>query len=173
MSAFLEDPVERWLYPEIENYQAYFPRFLAALGGAAFAHGTAWHLDGFSGVALWLPPGVEPDGDVIAALFRESVASEKLAAVFSVMDEMGAAHPRHPHWYLPWFGVDSAMQGKGLGGRLMAGCLQTIDNDHLPAYLETPNPRNISFYERHGFEIVGVTKPGACPPVTFMVRAAR
>jgi len=48
-----------------------------------------------------------------------------------------------------------------------------VDEDHLPAYLESPNPRNISFYERHGFEVTGQAQAGACPPIVFMLRAAR
>lgn len=86
---------------------------------------------------------------------------------------MDAAHPAYPHWYLPWFGVDAALQGRGFGGQLMKSCLHVVDADHLPAYLETPNPRSISFYERHGFEVTGEAQAGACQPVTFMLRAAR
>ena len=55
----------------------------------------------------------------------------------------------------------------------MKPCLQIVDATHLPAYLETPNPRNISFYQRHGFEVTGEAQAGACPPITFMLRAAR
>jgi hypothetical protein len=43
----------------------------------------------------------------------------------------------------------------------------------VPAFLETPNPRTIPFYERHGFEVTSVAQAGACPPVTSMLRAAR
>jgi hypothetical protein len=86
---------------------------------------------------------------------------------------MDAAHPTYPHWYLPWFGVDSVKQGKGTGGKLMERCLvETADADHLPAYLETPNPRSISFYERHGFKATGSAPVGGCPPITFMPRSA-
>ena len=53
--AFAADPVERWLYPEPRQYLLYFPRFLAAFGGRAFAGQTVWSL-GESAVALWLPP---------------------------------------------------------------------------------------------------------------------
>jgi GNAT superfamily N-acetyltransferase len=49
-----------------------------------------------------------------------------------------------PHWYLPLIGVDPAHQGKGHGDALMAYALQQCDRDHLPAYLESTNPRNIS-----------------------------
>ncbi len=55
----------------------------------------------------------------------------------------------------------------------MKPCLETVDGTHMPAYLETPNPRTIIFYERHGFEVTGEAQAGTSPPVTFMLRAAR
>jgi GNAT superfamily N-acetyltransferase len=126
----------------------------------------------FSAVALWLPPHVEPDGDAIVATLTESVAPGQHEDMLSVLGQMDEAHPRFPHWYLPWFGVDGAMQGRGLGGELMKHCLRIVDEDHQPAYLETPNPRTISFYVRHGFVVTGEARSGACPPVVSMLRAA-
>lgn len=171
-SAFTDDPVERWLYPESEQYRTHFPKFLAAFGGPAFDERTVWSLGGAAAVALWLPPGAEPDGDAIGAVLTETVAPDKLDDVFAVLEQMGAAHPTQPHWYLPWLGVDPSRQGMGLGGGLMAHCLEIVDRDRLPAYLETPNPRTISFYRRHGFEVTGSAQAGACPPITFMWRGA-
>jgi ribosomal protein S18 acetylase RimI-like enzyme len=171
--AFTADPVIRWLYPEARQYLKDFPGFLAAFGGKAFAEGTAWQLGAFSAVALWLPPRVDPDGDAIVAVLTETVAPEQHEDTFSVLGLMDDAHPRFPHWYLAWFGVDAALQGRGLGGELMEHCLRIVDKDHLPAYLDSPNPRNISFYERHGFEVTGTAQAGACPPVVSMLRAAR
>jgi GNAT superfamily N-acetyltransferase len=173
VSAFRDDPVERWLYPEQHQYLEHFPEFLAAFGGEAFVERTVWRLGEFSAVALWLPPGAEPDGGAITTVLTESVSSEKHGDTFSVLQQMDVAHPTYPHWYLPWFGVDAALQGRGLGGQLLKACLEVVDESHLPAYLETPNPRNLSFYERHGFGVAGRAQAGACPPVTFMLRASR
>jgi ribosomal protein S18 acetylase RimI-like enzyme len=171
--AFAGDPVERWLYPEAHEYLRWFPAFLAAFGGRAFSEKTVWRLDDFSAVALWLPPGAEADGEAVAAVLTESVAPAKHDDVFSVAGQMDEAHPTFPHWYLPWFGVDPALQGVGLGGELMEQCLRIVDQDHLPVYLETPNPRSLPFYKRQGFEVTGNAQAGACPPITFMLRAAR
>lgn len=171
--AFAADPVDRWLYPESQRYLSSFPKFLAAFGGRAFAEQTVWSLDAFSAVALWLPPGTEPDGDAITTTLAETVSPEQHDDMFAVLGQMEAAHPAYPHWYLPWFGVDAVLQGRGLGGQLMKPCLQIVDATHLPAYLETPNPRAISFYRRHGFEVTGQAQAGACPPITFMLRTAR
>jgi ribosomal protein S18 acetylase RimI-like enzyme len=171
--AFAADPVERWLYPEPGQYLECFPRFLAAFGGRAFDAQAVWRLGGFSAIALWLPPGIEADGDAITAVLADSVSSDKHADMFAVLSQMEAAHPSYPHWYLPWFGVDTALQGRGLGGELMKPCLARVDDSHLPAYLETPNPRTIAFYQRAGFEVTGEAQAGDCPPVTFMLRAPR
>jgi ribosomal protein S18 acetylase RimI-like enzyme len=171
--AFAADPVERWLYPEPRQYLSAFPRFLAAFGGRAFVGQTVWSLGEFAAVALWLPPGTEADGDAITTSLAETVAPDKHDDMFAVLGQMDAAHPGYPHWYLPWFAVDTALQGRGLGSQLMEPCLQVVDATHQPAYLETPNPRTISFYQRHGFEVTGEAHAGTCPPVTFMLRAAR
>jgi ribosomal protein S18 acetylase RimI-like enzyme len=171
--AFAADPVERWLYPEARQYLTHFPAFLAAFGGTAFTHETVWQLGEFSAVAMWLPPRVDLDGDAIVAVLTETVPPAKHEDTFSVLSQMDHAHPRFPHWYLAWFGVDGAVQGRGLGGELMKHCLAIVDEDHLPVYLDTPNPRSISFYQRYGFEVTGQAQAGACPPIVSMLRAAR
>jgi ribosomal protein S18 acetylase RimI-like enzyme len=172
LSAFTNDPVERWLYPDDYSYLAHFPRFLAALGGKAFGDATAWSVGDCDGVALWLRPGTEPDGDAIGQVLTETVSVDKHDEMFAVLDQMDEHHPSTQHWYLPWFGVGDSLQGRGVGGELMGHCLEIVGQGQLPAYLESPNPRNISFYERHGFVVVGQTQASTCPPITFMSRAA-
>jgi|SRR5215212_1219142 len=173
VSAFTADPVIRWMYPDSNGYLTHFPAFLRAFGGKAFVAGTVWRLGEFRAVALWFPPQEEPDGDAVVAEIANSVAANQQSDLLAVIEQMGSAHPTYPHWYLPWFGVEGGQQGQGLGGELMRNCLGFVDRDHLPAYLESPNPRNITFYERHGFEVVGISQAGACPPVHSMLRSAR
>src|SRR5262249_15584787 len=99
--AFAADPVERWLYPEPQQYLSHFPRFLAAFGGRAFAERTVWSLGEFCAVALWLPPGTEADGDAITTLLTETVAADKHDDTFAVLGQMETAHPGYPHWPRP------------------------------------------------------------------------
>jgi GNAT superfamily N-acetyltransferase len=173
VSAFAADPVERWLYPDDEEYERHFPRFVAAFGGRAFEGGTAWGLDGAGAVALWLAPGTEPGAYAVARALGETVAPEKQEELFAVLEQMGKAHPVEPHWYLPWLAVEAVRQGGGLGGRLLAYCLAIVDESGLPAFLDTPNPRNVGFYEHHGFVVVAVTESPNCPPLTSMLRDTR
>lgn len=170
LSAFRADPVERWLYPDEKDYDDYFPRFLTAFGGEAFAHDTVWRLDDFAAVAMWLPPGVEPDGDEVVRVLMATVDEARHSDTMAAIQQMDAAHPRSPHWYLPWLGVDAKVQGTGLGRTLMARSLEAVDDSGLPAYLETPNPLTIPFYERHGFRVTGFTRTEDCPRITFMLR---
>jgi hypothetical protein len=50
--AFSADPPARWLYPDPQQYSVNFPNFVRAFGGQAFEQGSAYSIDGCSGVAL-------------------------------------------------------------------------------------------------------------------------
>jgi len=173
VSAFEDDPVERWLYPDQAQYRRHFPAFIAAFGGAAFHDQTVWRLGDFDAVAFWFGPGREPDGEAVVQVLVETTSDDLHADSFVTLEQMAEGHPTEPHWYLPWFGVDGELQGRGLGTHLMRNCLEIVDASGLPAYLETPNPRTVPFYERAGFRVTTVAQAGACPPITLMQRAAR
>ena len=146
---------------------------MLAFGGAAFDQETVWQLGGHAAVAMWMPPGIEPDGDATVAMFEASVGGDRIGDLLTVFAQMDAAHPSYPLWYLPWLGVDSAVQGQGLGSALLKPCLEIVDSRHLPAYLDSTNPRNVPFYERHGFKVTGRWQAGSSPPIISMLRAAR
>ena len=171
--AFASDPVVRWLYPEPSQYLMHFDPFLKAFGGTAFAGNTAWRLGDFAAAAMWLAPGVGLDDDAIVTHFETTVSPEKHEDLWATLDQMDDAHPKDRHWYLAWAGVDAAMQGQGLGSELLGLCLEIVDQDHVPAYLDNTNPRNIAFYERHGFKVIGESQAGMCPPLFPMLREAR
>ena len=99
VAAFADDPVERWLFPDRDDYVAHFPDLVAALGGRAFDHGTAWGLADLAAVALWLPPGTGPDAEAIGRSLGETVAVHKHDDLFSVLEQMDERHPTSAHWY--------------------------------------------------------------------------
>jgi GNAT superfamily N-acetyltransferase len=171
--AFSADPVARWLWPDQQQYLSHAPSFMKAFGGKAFTHGSAYHVDGYRGAALWLLPGVHFDEDAVVALLQRSMAENSQKDGFALFEQMGRYHPDEPHWYLPLMGVDPLYQGKGLGSALMKEALAKCDNDSRPAYLESSNPKNIPLYKRHGFELLGTIQVGASPPVFPMLRKPR
>lgn len=171
--AFASDPAVRWMYPDAHQFRIFFPRFARAFGGKAFALGTAQCIAGFRGTALWLPPGVTPDDEVLTPLLEETVQPGLLPEVCAVLEQMGALHPAAPHWYLPLIGVDPLHQSQGLGSVLLGMMLATCDREGMPAYLEATNPRNVPFYERHGFEVRGEIQAGTSPTFLAMTRDPR
>ena len=171
--AFSADPAARRMFPDPTQYLRHFPKFVKAFGGKAFDHGTAYHIDGFLGAALWLPPDVHPDDEPLAALIEETVAEPVRQEVFAVVDQMANYHPREPHWYLPLMGVDPTCQGKGLGSALMRHALSRCDRERKLAYLESSNAKNIPLYEREGFERIGTIQAGTWSPLYPMVRTPR
>jgi hypothetical protein len=54
----------------------------------------------------------------------------------------------------------------------MKHALKRCDADRIPAYLENSNPRNTPFYERFGFEPLGVIKAGSIPEIVPMFEKA-
>src|SRR4051794_544091 len=71
--AFSNDPVLRWVLPDANQYLTYWPQFVKAFAGGAFASGTADSIDDCGGVALWLPPDVEADDEAMGEVAAEAV----------------------------------------------------------------------------------------------------
>lgn len=171
--AFSTDPAARWTWPDPNQYLMHFPSFVRVFGGNAFAHESAYYVDGYAGAALWLPPEVRHDEDALSTLLQRTGSAQVQKDGAAVFERMGRYHPGEPHWYLPFIGVDPFHQGKGYGAALMQHALLPCDRDHALAYLESSNPKNIPLYERHGFELLGTIQVGTSPPIFPMLRTPR
>jgi hypothetical protein len=108
--AFSADPAARWAWPDPQQYLRHFTNFVEALGGKAFAHGSAYYAEGYSGAAMWLPPEVSPDEDMLAELLQRTGYAPVQKDVFAVFEQMAHYHPSQPHWFLPFIGVDPHKQ---------------------------------------------------------------
>jgi len=173
VAAFAADPVVRWCWPNARQYFESMPDFTLAFGGAAFAHQEAHCTENFSGAALWLPPGVHPNEEAVGEIVENTVAPSIRADLYTMLERMASYHPGEPHWYLPMIGVDPAHQGHGHGAALLEYALERCDRDGCCAYLESTNPRNITLYQRHGFEVLGEIQVGTSPPMVPMLRTRR
>ncbi len=168
--AFATDPVMRWGWPDPIRYFTFWPKIADAFGGGAFEHGTAYGLEGCLAVALWLPPGGEPEGETVMGLMRESMDDQTYEDINSCFEQMDEHHPTTDHWYLPLTGVDPSAQGRRLGSNLLKHVLSICDDQGLPAYLEATGPRNRNLYAHHGFNDVAVIQAGSSPPMWAMLR---
>ena len=120
------------------------------------------------GAAICLPPEtweITP-GRATAAGFDElpDVMGEEAASRF--FSALGAIDPYHhrdvppAHWYVMVVGVSPEAHGQGLGRALLEPVMNRADAAGLPCYLETAQPKNVTFYEHLGFKnVVGVVEP--------------
>ena len=125
--AFAQDPMARWALPDAHAVLKAWPHMVRAFGGRALLNGSADVLEDGGGAALWLPPGVEPDGERLVGLIQEHAPAPRIPALMAIFEQMGNFHPKEPHWYLPVIGVDPSRQGMGLGSILMRHAVARSD----------------------------------------------
>jgi len=82
-----------------------------------------------------------------------------------------AHDPDEAHVHLGPVGVDSHLQGQGIGSVLMAEHCRRLDSAGAVGYLETDKDVNVPFYEKFGYETVG-TADVIGVPNWFMRRPA-
>jgi ribosomal protein S18 acetylase RimI-like enzyme len=173
VAAFITDPIARFAWPAPHEHLHGMALCAREMAGPSIEHRAALVTADFRGAALWLPPDVHPNGEVFERIFRETIRGDRLDDVLGTFEKMGESHPEEPHWYLPMIGVEPNAQGQGLGGDLMRRAVARCDKEGMLAYLESSNPRNISLYRRHGFEVMFEIRIGAAPVVTPMLRRPR
>lgn len=167
--AFSADPIVRWSFPDPSTYLAVMPRIVRYFGGRALEHGSAWRSRDGRGAVMLLPPGIAPDFENLFALNQQYVPAHVLTDLTAVYEALEQYHPARPHWHLAWAGVDPACQGQGLGTRLVRHALEHRRPQGPPVYLESSSPRNIDFYQRLGFELLGTIQAGDSPPMFPML----
>jgi ribosomal protein S18 acetylase RimI-like enzyme len=77
--------------------------------------------------------------------------------------------PDERHWHLGPVAVDTHLQGRGIGSKLMLAFCARMDAAGEVSYLETDKALNVRFYERFGFEVMGEEEVLGVPN-WFMIR---
>lgn len=172
--AFTVDPLNRWYLPGAERFLTWFPQLADVFVGPSIEAGACFLTSGEDGAAIWLPPGAEVDNERAEGVIGQAVPSHLLADAGELFAFLESSHPHDEDcWYLPLIGVDVAAQGRGLGAILMKHVTDLLDENGALGYLESSNPKNVSLYERHGFEVIDQKSFGDSPLISPMVRARR
>lgn len=176
--AFYGDPTWSWAFPDPDLRHHHLTVWWRFMIEGALRYPWIVMTDGCEAASVWIPPCgteiAEEDEAKVEPLLTDLVGP-RAAEVMELLERFDAAHPREePHFYLSLLGTDPAHAGRGLGMALLAENLERIDQEGMPAYLESSNPGNNHRYERHGFAKVGeFVPPSSDIPVTGMWRDAR
>ena len=154
--AFWDDPVLSWLVPNPSTRYARMKHFFQAELHTVRPRGLVLTTDDLAGAALWSAPDKwkTPPLDIA----KDSISMIRafgmmIPKALPLLGRMEKVHPTEPHWYLAVIGTDPVRQGTGAGAALITEVTDRCDDAGLPAYLESSNDRNLSYYERFGFQV--------------------
>ena len=176
--AFQDDPVWSWVFPDDELRPQQFRRWWPLFIEGALAQGVSWMTEGAETVAVWIPPGgveLAPEAEAQVPALLDELLGIRARTALGALLQFEAAHPHdEPHYYLSFVATHDDHRGRGIGERLLAQNLARIDAEHMPAYLESSNPKNLNRYGRLGFvALEEFALGGDGPIVTTMWRPAR
>jgi len=130
--------------------------------------------EGGGAAAVWMPfEAVKEPSSVLADLklarpMLRATGFSRIGRLLQIRAHMDKHHPMdREHAYLWFLGVTPALQGMGIGSRLLRAGLDRADAAGLPAYLETGTTRNVALYHRHGFEVIHEAAPGKGAPTMW------
>jgi ribosomal protein S18 acetylase RimI-like enzyme len=178
--AFRNDPVISWVVRDDERREVARDDFSTGFVSEQFEHGRRTQVAERHGeaqaVALWTdPPGAQPSLSLggVRALWgaRTLTGVRRFPRLVRLISATEGRYPNFPHFYLAAIGATDRARGSGIGGALLRATLAECDATGVPAYLESSNPRNLSFYWRHGFRVLDEVSLGRnAPSLTLMLR---
>jgi ribosomal protein S18 acetylase RimI-like enzyme len=176
--AFEEDPVFAWLLAGDARRMQILKRYFELFSSRVWIHQqeTYTTVDAVA-AAIWTLPQRWHIGLVtLARLGPGSIGAfgRHLPRVMRALAVVESKHPRTPHYYLAFVGVNPQWQGRGLGTAVLAPVLERCDRERVPAYLESSTPRSRGLYERSGFRVTEELRfAKSAPPLWRMWREPR
>jgi GNAT superfamily N-acetyltransferase len=174
--AFLDDPVASWAWRPDRLRLGALERFHGTRLRQLLAGEEVWTTDELTCAALWAPPGrwhatLRETAELVPSFLHPRLLA-RMPMIALGWEKLERAHPHAPpHMYLALLGTEPEAQGRGLGSTVMAPVLQRCDGvgayvESVPedrpnpyagmgCYLESSKERNVPFYERFGFKVIG------------------
>lgn len=176
--AFDDDPVPRYMFSDRGRQKGLRKFFTIQLRRGYLSRGEVWTTDDRAGAAVWGLPGTHRSAMHelmnLLPILPQFLGGDHPTDAFRLLGDVDSARPKTPHWYLATLGTEPARQGQGVGSALLSRVLGRLDDEGIPAYLESSKERNVPFYARHGFEVTGeIQAPRGGPKLWLMWREPR
>lgn len=175
--AYFEDPVQVWLFADVDRRLNRLRRFYERdLRARLLERAVGMTTQEGAGCAFWLPPGqwvVSWSARLRIAPSFASLLGRRALDAYQGFSQINRRHPPEPHWYLSHLAVAPPHQGRGIATTLMNAGLRVADQDGLPVYLESSSASNVLFYRRFGFASLEAIELPNGPPLFPMLRPSR
>jgi GNAT superfamily N-acetyltransferase len=174
----MDDPVAIWMCRAADLRARLLEAMYTGRLQQLLARGTVWMNPARTSVAVWTAPAQPQPSVHLSAELLRCLLNPRMAVRAPLLARglatMRSRHPRRPeHWYLSLLGTDPDAQGRGLGSAVLAPALERCDADGVGAYLESSKPRNLDFYARFGFKVMGELRLPMGPTMWQMWREPR
>lgn len=178
-AAFADDPMMAWIFRDVPAREhvatLWIGLFLEALATVG-AVDVAVDDDGrVLGAAVWRPDGTPmPFGELptIGGLMTAVLGEARLGEVLTGLGQFAEHKPEPPYHYLMFLGVHPDGQGRGIGRLLVTAGQRRAQAEGQDVYLESTNPRNLTFYASCGFTALPPFTLGPDGPSAFPQRWA-
>jgi ribosomal protein S18 acetylase RimI-like enzyme len=176
--AFAEDPLMQWMLRGGRGYEfglrAFFEFVLKAEGFPNHrvirnAEGTAF--------AIWMPSDeytVEPENSGKFAFWKfllDSCSLWRIHRFYHASRLSESKSPDFQHYYLHFLCVRASSRGRNIGNGFVRDTLQLFDGLGVSTCLEVSNHRNLSFYGRLGYRVIGrFSYSEGCPEIIQLHR---
>jgi len=169
---------ERWAVVGKRRAVRLAAAFRSDLELLGLPHGVVTKVGHCDAVAVWLPANaptaISPDVEAERQRLNAIVYGDRLEIVEEVDQLIGSASCPDAEWHLATMGTRPSRQRRGLGSEALRPMLEQLDRAQLSARLETSSTGNVTFYERHGFEVVvELELPHGAPTTWIMLRRPR
>ncbi len=157
--SFMDDPGFQFIFGENENKFPALKDFFELFIPDIIERGEIIIAPEDQGACLWYPESVEIFNEQfeqilvdIASTVYHFAGEESGKRFEHLIHTMGEKEPERSHCEVFFIGLKPEARGQGIGKNLIKPVLDYTDTKQLGCYLVSSNSRNISFYERHGFQ---------------------
>jgi GNAT superfamily N-acetyltransferase len=156
VEGFFDNPVNVWIFPDAstraEALESWFSFWIELYGD----EGHLNVLGSGEAAALWATPDAPALDEVSLPDFLEIIRRYNGDRTTEILSGFaGFSPPKEKHWYLNAIATRVSARGSGHGLALVQPYVDRADHDDLGIYLESSNPRNLSFYYRLDFQSYG------------------
>jgi ribosomal protein S18 acetylase RimI-like enzyme len=146
--SFIDDPSFSFIFGDNHHKVGVLNAFFEMFVADAMQRGKIVIAPDEQGACIWYPAEVE----IFNEQFEEVVSKIINSLSELAGKESGKSEPTQRHCEVFFLALKPSARNQGIGENLIKPVLDYADTNQVDCYLVSSNGRNISFYERYGFQ---------------------